>query len=326
MKERCAEHNIKEMPLELITMWITKELQSFSDHIKVVSVDETDIPPMKGPKEWRPEWAVLAKEALVEAGMEKWSNGEVNLDYMFGSELGYEQYVKDYFNSKAEYVMIDLDRRYVDISATRLVENIYKNWEMLPGAVRPHFVKKVLITGIESCGKTTLTQKLAKNFLTSWSEEYGKWYQLNEMGNFGGNWTIQDFEIIAMRQLEQDAKAYRTANKVTFVDTDAIITDYYLGLFISQEGQSPLLESLKKQEYGKWDLVIILQPTVKWVQDGTRFESMKEEETRWKLHNKVKSLYDSYGIPYVEIGGDYKFRFEESIKLVEDLLSRNGEV
>jgi HTH-type transcriptional regulator, transcriptional repressor of NAD biosynthesis genes len=320
MRERCTVHNIKEMPLEMITMWIKKELQNFSDHITVVQVDETDIPPMEGPGKWRPEWAVLAKKALINGGMKELLGGEVDLDFMFGSEIGYEQYVKDYFNKDAIYKTIDLKREYIDISATRLVKNIYENWDMLPGSVRPHFTKKVLITGIESCGKTTISQKLAKNFLTSWSEEYGKWYQKNEMGDYEGNWRVEDFETIAMRQLEQDSHAYKTANKVAFIDTDAIITDYYLELFIGKGGQSQLLETLKQQEVGKWDLVFLLQPTVPWVQDGTRFDNMKEQKIRWELHRKLKSMYDSYGIKYIEIGGDYKYRFETIISIVEELL------
>jgi HTH-type transcriptional repressor of NAD biosynthesis genes len=329
MKQRCAEHGIKEMPLETIAMWINQELQNFNDHITVVTVDETILPPLQNqnnPKEWRKEWADLAKVELIKAGVTELEDGFLDLDFMFGSEVGYQEYANKYINKTLKYIMIDLERKYVDISATKLVENIYKNWEMLPGSVRPHFVKKVLITGIESCGKTTITKKLAKNFLTSWSEEYGKWYQKNEMGNYGGNWSIADFEIIAMQQLEQDKRAYRTANKVSFVDTDAIVTDYYLGLFLEKEGQSELLESLKRQEIGKWDLVIMLQPTVRWVQDGTRFEEMKDEQIRWGLHNKLKAMYDSYGIPYIEIGGDYNHRFEKSIELVESLLSsKNNE-
>ena len=326
MKQRCEENNLKEMPLETIAMWMNQELQIFADHIKIVPIDETILPPLKdqnNPKEWRKEWADIAKSALVTAGVEQFENGDVDLDFMFGSELGYQEYASKYINKDIQYVMIDLERSYVNISATELVQNVYKHWDMLPGAVRPHFVKKILITGIESCGKTTLAKKLAKNFLSSWSTEYGKWYQQNEMGNYGGNWTIEDFEIIAMKQLDQDKHAYRTANKVAFIDTDAIVTDYYLELFVKNAGGTSLLiESLKKEEIGKWDLVVLLQPTVKWVQDGTRFDDMKDEETRWELHAKLKGMYNSYGIPYIEIGGDYKFRFETIINEVEKLLGK----
>ena len=325
MLRRCKENNIKEMPLEMITSWMKKELGAFSDHIKIVPIDETSLPPLKdknNPKEWRKEWVDIAKPALVEAGMIQFEDGQLDLDFMFGSEIGYQEYANKYISKKTKYIMIDLDRSYVNISASELVKNIYKHWDMVPGSVRPYFVKKVLITGIESCGKTVLTQKLAKNFLTSWSIEYGKQYQILIDSTPDKKWDIDDFNNIAKFQLSQDQQAYQTANKVAFIDTDAIVTDYYLGLFMGKEGCSEFIEKLKKEEIDKWDLVILLRPTVQWIQDGTRFDDMKDMETRWKLHDKLKSMYNNYGIKYIEVGGDYKYRFEFSINLVEKLLNK----
>lgn len=317
MKERCAEYGIKEMPLELRMMWINKELQDF-DHIKVIGVDETDVPMY--PNGWM-EWSALVREALIEAGVPQrgWADKAINpvaIDYCFGSETGYDDQIVTYFNAHIKYVAIDIERKRVNISATELVKNIYKHWDMIPAAVRPHFVKKVLVVGTESCGKTTVVRKLAKHFLTSWSEEYGKWYQKNEMGDYDGNWQVHDFEIIAMRQIEQDREAYRTANKVAFVDTDAIVTDYYLDMYLGEK--SPMINVLKDLEKDTWDLVFMLQPTVAFVQDGTRWEENRDK--RWELHERLKRMFDEVGVPYIEMGGDYHFRFTMIAREVEDML------
>ena len=44
----------------------------------------------------------------------------------------------------------------------------------LPSWVQPYFVKKVLITGVESTGKTTLANSLAKHYNIVWVEEAGR--------------------------------------------------------------------------------------------------------------------------------------------------------
>lgn len=318
MKERCTAHNIKEMPLETVTMWLNIELKDFRDHITVVPVDETGIAPY--PDGW-PQWAGLARQALVKAGVEEkgWahnSNKAIDIDYMFGSEQNYEDFGKMYFNANVKYIEIDFDRKYVDISATRLVKDIYTNWDMLPGSVREHFVKKVLITGTESCGKTTVVRKLAKNYLTSWSEEFGKYYEEKFLGAYSGNWHVNDFEKIAISQELQNHHAYKTANKVSFIDTDAVVTDFYLDMYLKQN--SKLIEEMARKEVDQWDLVIMLEPTVKWVQDGTRWNS--EDKVRWELHKKLCKMYDDLGIKYISIGGNYHYRFNKIRNLVDEML------
>ena len=310
IKERCEVNNIKPFTLEQIETSMNIELQNFKDHITIVTVDETGIPAF--PHGWK-EWSNIVKHKLAMAGL-----NYRDIDCFLGSEEGYDEPLKQHFHSGVEYVKIDVKRQFVDISATRISEKLYDNWDMIVGSMRPHFLKKVLITGTESCGKTTLTQKLAKIYMTSWSEEYGKWYQRDHLGDCDSNWQTQDFETIAMRQLEQDHHAYRTGNRVSFVDSDAIVTQFYLDMYLQET--SVILDSLAAREVNKWDLVIMLQPTVKWVQDGTRWNS--EDDVRWQLHNKLKKMYDDLGIKYVEIGGDYDYRMTKSIELIEALLGK----
>lgn len=46
------------------------------------------------------------------------------------------------------------------ISSTEIRKDIYGHWDWLPTNVRPYYVKKVLLIGSESTGKSTLTQIL----------------------------------------------------------------------------------------------------------------------------------------------------------------------
>ena len=110
MLDRVRESGIKPMSMELIMMWINKELQDF-DHIKVIGVDETEVPLY--PNGWQ-AWSELARQALIDAGVLQrgWADKAINpvdIDFCFGSEEGYQDNMRTYFNSKIDYIMIDLD-------------------------------------------------------------------------------------------------------------------------------------------------------------------------------------------------------------------------
>ncbi len=48
-----------------------------------------------------------------------------------------------------------------DISSTAIRKDLYGHWDWLPTFVRPYYVKKVLLIGVESSGKSVMTVNLA---------------------------------------------------------------------------------------------------------------------------------------------------------------------
>ena len=70
----------------------------------------------------------------------------------------------------AELVILPRD----EVSSTKIRKNIYRHWEWIPNVVRPYFVKKVLLIGGESTGKSTLSQNLAMHYNTNFMEEAGR--------------------------------------------------------------------------------------------------------------------------------------------------------
>lgn len=130
-------------------------------HIKIVYVDETNCSPY--PDGWH-EWSMLVKRAIPHR------IGDITK--IFSSEPEYTEGFNKYW-PEAEHVVVDAERKEVNISATEIRANPFKFWSYMPSIVRQHYVKKVCIIGTESCGKTTLTKYLAKIYQTSWVEEYG---------------------------------------------------------------------------------------------------------------------------------------------------------
>ena len=85
-------------------------------------------------------------------------------------------------------------------------------------------------------------------------------------------------------------------------------------MYISGARSDLIEEIIKLQDY---DLVLYLEPDIKWVEDGLRFAGADEVR---KLNNeKLKKMYAERGIPFVCITGNYDERFNKARELVDDL-------
>lgn len=296
-KRLCEEADIKNIPVELRIQWLSQELQDI-EHINIVSLDESDIP--EYPNGWK-EWSSLMKEAVKE-----------DIDCFFCGEKEYEIELPKYFPN-SEVNLFDPNRTKYPISATEIRNNPIDNWDYILGSARPHFAKRVLIVGTESCGKTTLTKYLAKLYHTSWSEEVGRYYAQDYLGGNETIFTDIDFGRIAHLQYEQDYQALRNANKICFFDTDATITQYYSQLYMGHSND--LVEMYI--DPNKYDLVLFLTPDVKWVDDGQRLNG--EDAQRWALHKRLSFMFESrgFGDKIVYISGDYHDRLNKAIATIE---------
>lgn len=232
------------------------------------------------------------------------------IDYVFSSET-YGYRLAD--TLEAEHIIVDLDRKTVPISGTKIRENPYKHWDYIPDTVKPHFVKKVLITGAESCGKTTMSQMLAKEFNTNWCPEWARenWDSIN-----GWGFTIEGLNKVADGQAEYLKEAIKSANRITFSDTSAIETHIYSKLYLGNS--SDVIDSHLSNISKNFDLILLLTPSVKFVQDGLR----KAKDKRWELHAEFKEKCDSTGLPVmiIDCDGDYEKRYSEAVKACTSLL------
>lgn len=294
-RELCKK--TKYMPLQLRVKWASQEFQNM-DHIKVVGLDESNIPTF--PNGWK-QWADLVRAAVPET-----------FDAIFGNEPSYQEGHEANFPN-VDYVILDHERIDMPISGTMVRENPLKHWDYLSGASRDFFCKKILISGTESTGKSTLVKALAKSLYTSWSEEVGRYYAERYLGGNEAAFEESDFERIAWLQHEQDLQAHKTANRVSIHDTDALITDFYLKQYLGFHSEF-LVNFAERQEY---DLIILMKPDVKWVADGQRW--LSEQETREKNHQIIKKMYQQLkpNTPIIEIGGNYHERLNAAYELIK---------
>jgi len=297
----CSVGNCKYISGSMRKKWLCQETQGL-DGIQVILINEGDIP--SWPNGWS-QWANLVRKAVNEP-----------IDIIFGGEVSYSEGSKINF-PEAQYKLIDPDRNRWPISGTEIRNNPYKHWDYIVGSARPFFAKKVLITGTESCGKSTMTKKLAKIYYTSWSEEVGRYYSRDYLGGDESAFTDDDFMRIAHLQYENDFDALNKANKVCFFDTDAVVTDYYAEQYLGHH-----VESVGKFiDSTRYDMVMFMAPDVKWVPDGLRF--LGEDSLRWKLHDKLYKSYIDAGFAEDKIKiirGDYEERLSQVMSWVDSLI------
>lgn len=272
-------------------------------HIHVTFVDETDCPPY--PDGWK-AWAALVAEKLAK------EFDVFSIDKIFSSEPEYTEGFNTFW-PEAEHVIIDAERKEVNISATEIRANPFKFWSYMPSIVRQHYVKKVCIIGTESCGKTTLTKYLSKIYQTSWVEEYGRKFCEQDMCMDESLLQYNDYALIAARRYEDELQAVKTANRIVFADTNAFITNFYCRLY---EGSfHPMVDEYESLE--KYDLTLVLDSDVEWVADGLRINKDRSKTDGLLKKMLEMSRSDNLG-KLVYISGTYSERLEKAIKVIDE--------
>ncbi len=296
----CREAGLPVITYQLRKQWLAQQVQDMA-HISVRVLDETDLPVY--PDGW-PQWAERMRQVVPEP-----------IDAFFVGDRDYHETLQAWF-PESRIELFDPTRTRYPISATEIRRDILNNWHYILGPARPFFSKKVLIAGTESCGKTTLTKCLAKLYNTSWSEEVGRYYAEHFLGGDETIYTDQDFARMAYLQAEQDYQAMRTANKVCFFDTDAVVTDYYSELYMGHRNH--LVEAFIDPD--KYDVLLYLSPDVKWVADGQRLNG--DQARREKLNSRLLDMYAEFGFgkKITVIGGDYSQRLDTAVRIVDDML------
>lgn len=301
--DNLPEYLQSKLTLKKRLLWLKRTFQNL-DHIKVVYVDESNVPSYPDGVE---PWCKIVTKKLAWEGCFK-------VDKWFSSEPEYTWWINKYFN--CDNVIIDSERLSFNISATEIRNNPYDHWQYLPSIVRKEFLLKVCLIGTESCGKSTLTKMLAKLFNTSWVEEYGRTYCEQQMCMDEALLSFDDYGLIASNRYYEELQAEHTANKILFVDTNAFITQYYCNLY---EGCThPLVDAYIQQEH--YDIILHLESDVPWVDDGLRINSDRDKTS--KLFTK---MLDEYRIvednDYHKISGNYKQRLDQAIQIVNDKLN-----
>ncbi|BBO35609.1 AAA family ATPase [Lacipirellula parvula] len=215
----------------------------------------------------------------------------------------------------SRHVMIDRERTAFPISATAVRSDPLKHWDMLEPCVRAHFVRRVVLIGAESTGKTTLAQQLAERFDTIWVPEYGREHWERKLAGRTlddppPSWSHDEFVDIAQEQQRRENLAARSANRILVCDTNAFATGtWHERYYHARDARVDAIGAADRV-----DLYLLTPPDVPFVQDGFR----DGEHIRHWMHTRFAEQLGSQGVAWALVHGPYNRRFELAEEIIRE--------
>lgn len=233
------------------------------------------------------------------------------VDVVFcGSDYrGTDRYEKLY-----QCAVVYFDRTAIPISSSAIRKNPFAYWDYIPKVCRPYYTKKILFVGGESTGKSTLTANLALAYNTNYLEEVGR-----EVCDYAGDEDLMipgDFHEILLKHKTKELELIKQSNKLFFVDTDALTTKFYAQFLLDRDRKNAEMLADAIARINSFDLIFFLEPTVAFVQDGTR--NARIEADRETYSRQIKALFDEACLEYICLSGDYLDRYEEAKRIIKE--------
>lgn len=210
-----------------------------------------------------------------------------------------------------EWLPVDPYREMFEISATMVRNDPVKYFQYISDVAKPFFIKKIAIIGPESSGKSTIVKKLAKEFNGNIVHEYGR--TLSEAKK--NDLTVGDFiQIMNGQQTLIDIAVDKAKSPYVFIDTEAYVTYLFSKIYLD-EYVNDILEYGKTQHI---DHYIVLAPTVKWVNDGSRV--LADQVKREEFFNNLIAILIEHGKSFTIINSDdFESREKQAIECVMKL-------
>ncbi|MES1214259.1 MAG: ATP-binding protein [Bacteroidota bacterium] len=199
-------------------------------------------------------------------------------------------------------------------------------------------MKKIVIIGPESTGKSTLCEQLATHYNTLWCPEYAREYLMknarpDDPVGWGMNYNYDDLLTIAKGQIELEEKYTEIAsgkwqeasgkkpqppptihNSLLFIDTNMYVMKVWCD-FVFGKCHQYILDQIAERKY---DLYLLCNNDLPWIKDELR--EYPDLETRQKLFFIYSDIMKNQSTPWVEISGNYEQRLQIAIAAVDSLI------
>jgi nicotinamide riboside kinase len=200
-----------------------------------------------------------------------------------------------------------------------------------------NLIKKIVIIGPESTGKSTLCKQLADHYKTLWVPEFAREY----LEKHGTNYTYEDLLTIANGQvaLEEEYTNLKIENQKSeirnqkseignflyspltthhslfFFDTNMYVMKVWCE-FVFNKCPSWILNKIAERKY---DMYLLCNIDLPWIKDELR--EYPDLRTRNKLYHYYKDLLINQSVPWIDINGNYERRLQQAVKAVDMLLA-----
>ena len=174
-------------------------------------------------------------------------------------------------------------------------------------------MKKIVIIGPESTGKSTLCEQLAAHYKTEWVKEYAREYLLKK----GTDYTFDNLLEIAKGQLvleDTAAASLTTHHSPLVIDTDMYVMKVWCE-FVFEKCHHWILNRIVERKY---DLYLLCNIDLPWVKDELReYPDLKSRE---QLYHYYKDIMVNQNVPWVNISGNYEERLQKAIIAVDAII------
>lgn len=180
-------------------------------------------------------------------------------------------------------------------------------------------MKKIVVLGPESTGKSTLCKQLAAHFKSSWVPEYARTY-LQDTGN---QYQYEDLWEMARGQKlgeENAIKNYHKMHSATaatpypiFIDTDLYVIKIWSEIAFNK-CDNRILSRIVESRY---DLYLLCDTDLPWTNDPLR--EYPDLQMRKKIYAYYKDCMVNQHIPWVDIRGNYDERLAKAVQAVNNV-------
>jgi len=167
-------------------------------------------------------------------------------------------------------------------------------------------MKRVVMIGSESTGKTSLATKLSLHFSAPWAPEFARLYA----DAVGRDLTTMDVEPIARGVISMHDEIETTRPPMIILDTDLFSTVVYGRHYYGEAPPWIETEALKR----KSDLYLLLDTDIPFVHDPTQRGT---EEQREALQLDFREIIELHDLRYELITGDGSVRLQRAISVMK---------
>ena len=156
--------------------------------------------------------------------------------------------------------LVDPSRQVIPVSGTDIRENSFNYREYIHPIVYRDLITNIAFLGAPSTGKTTIAERMAKEYETVWMPEYGREYW--EKNQIGRRLSLEQLAEIAERHLEYEEKLLYRANLYLFTDTNAITTFMFSQYY--HQTALPKLVELANLASSRYDIVFLCDTDISY--------------------------------------------------------------
>jgi NadR type nicotinamide-nucleotide adenylyltransferase len=169
-------------------------------------------------------------------------------------------------------------------------------------------MRRVVLTGSECTGKTTLARDLAAHYGTLWVPEYAREYTAIRARPLEAS----DVEAIARGQLAAEDCAAKRARHLLILDTDLVSTLVYSRHYY---GACPawIADAARKRLAS---LYLLHHADVPWLAEGLQRDRPAQRD---EVQSLFRDTLASLGAPIVDIQGPWQARRELAVRAIDAL-------